>query len=213
MCHILRKLRLVNFSYISIPKTASRSILNWLKLEEKNIAVNNHKSIYNIEETDFSFSFIREPIDRLKSWFYFHNYLYNLYSESNRRYEANDLFIYNTTFNNWCLNGFKHHWTEGMLISSGITNPLNQFEFVCKDGIVDIDFLGNFDKLHNQLIIVSKIIEIPFSGLSKINTSNKQNIELSTEMESEIKQKFYKDFILYNSFNENEILIKNQKIF
>lgn len=205
---------MIDFAYISIPKTASQSIRQLLIDNGRiDLARKNHESIYNYGEVGFSFSFVREPIERLKSWFYFSKKkMLDSYHPTNLQ-TFSSLSMYNCSFNDWVKNNFPIHWGKEMCLSLGITNPLIQSDFVCKNGIIDIDYLGNFNNLRNEMIEISKKMNFTNCNLKSIGSNQKPQENLDNETVSIIKQKFYNDFKLYEALLQNKHLTKGTKIF
>lgn len=203
---------MINFAYISIPKTASKSI-NQLLIDNGKKPYKNHESIYKYRDVEFSFSFVREPIERLKSWFYYHKQLFN-----NKDYDNKfDLSMYNCSFNEWVKKDFPIHWEfkKGYIKSLGINNPLNQCDFICKNGTLDIDFLGDYNSINNQIKIICEKLKFNINKLKIINNCNsKPNyIKLEQSTLSIIKKKFENDFKLYELLVKNNFLTKNTLIF
>jgi len=130
----------MSWAFISIPKTGTNSIHKALGTNKKD----NHKSIKLIE-ADFTFAFIRHPLDRLVSWYFGH------------RTTNPSLPQYQVSFREWLLTG-THHWTLDNLKQFGISNPLNQWEFVEIDGEIKVDFLGRFENLNQDFKSVCNLI-------------------------------------------------------
>jgi len=132
----------MNWAFISIPKTGTNSIHRALNTNKKD----NHKAVKLIE-ADFTFAFIRHPLDRLVSWYHGHR-------ESNP-----SLTQYHVSFREWLLTG-THHWTPNVCKGFGIENPLNQWEFIEVDGVIKVDYLGSFERLELDFIEVCQRIGI-----------------------------------------------------
>jgi len=173
----------MNWAYISIPKTGSNSIHEALGTNK----VDNHKALHLIE-CDYSFAFIRHPLDRLVSWYFGHHTI-------NKN-------LYQLPFVEWVGGGCKHHWTPDNLKQFGVSNPLNQYEFVEIDGRVEVDFLGRFEYLHQDFDKVSKIIgveaELPHLLKSQRGHWTKYFDAGLTEY---AEQMFKRDFELWGSLN------------
>lgn len=128
--------------FISIPKNASKSILNILDLGknrdndedekiERFVIYENHQRLqilenkYNLENL-FVFCFVRNPYDRIVSWFEYHKHIYP----------------YNSmTFENWIYNECPHHFVIQNKTNWKDLNitPLLQCNFI--KGMKKIDFI------------------------------------------------------------------------
>ncbi len=131
----------MNWAFISIPKTGSNSIHRALNTQMKD----NHKSIKLIE-CDYSFAFLRHPLDRLVSWYFGH--------------QMTSPKLYRLPFVEWVAKGCKHHWTKDNLKQFGVSNPLNQYEFIEINGVVQVDFIGKFENLQQDFDKVCKHLGI-----------------------------------------------------
>lgn len=175
----------MNWAYISIPKTGSNSVHQALKTNKKD----NHKSIKLIE-CDYSFAFIRHPLDRLVSWYFGH------------RATNPSLTQYKGSFREWVAGGCEHHWTEGDLKGFGINNPLNQWEFVEIDGEIKVDFLGRFENLNLEFKTVCDKIGVTATLPHALRS---QHEHWSTYYDNDLKaytvNMFKKDISLWESLN------------
>lgn len=192
-------------AFISIPKCASKTILDMFELgknrdnhfdTKKNhfIIYENHQRLkvlekkYNLKNK-FVFTFVRHPYTRIKSWFNFHKNI--------EPYKS-------TTLNEWIKDGCKTHfkiqnqtnWEKEKL------SPLLQYNFI--DGKKKINFIGkieNFNRDCKFLIIILNIIfkknrcpkRIKFKNKKK-NSSVKSKEKISKESKEIIYKLFKKDF-------------------
>jgi len=204
----------MDFVYISIPKTASQSVRQLLIDNGRiDLAKNNHESIYNYKgDIGFSFSFIREPIERLKSWFYFSKKQMMNSFNSNNIGTFSNMSVYNVTFVEWVRQGFLTHWSKDFCASLGIESPLSQCDFVCKEGIVDVDYLANFNNINNEMIKIGKMMSFDNSVLKSIGSNYKQEEFMDSSIISLIKEKFKNDFKLYDLI-QKKVLTKGIKVF
>ena len=196
--------------FISIPKCATKTILNMFDLgknrdddnqekENKYIIYENHQRLlilenkYNINDL-FIFTFVRNPYDRCVSWFAYHKNC--------------DLEEYkNTTLNEWVKQGCKTHWKIQNKTNwiEEKKSPLLQYNFI--DGNKQINFIGkieNFEndckeliKILNNLYVKNHINKQIFYKNIKSNTSNNKEI-LSDESKEIIYTLFKKDFEYFN---------------
>ena len=176
-----------NINFVAIPRCASNSIQKAL-----DGTVNpHHDSIRKTKDERFSFAVIRNPLDRLMSWWRYHQGIQ--YDESIRS-------IYERPFKDWAMIGCPHHWSFDDLIRHQITNPLKQYDFVCDPfGNVKVDQLIKFDDIeenggfklepHNQFI-----------QLEQLNASNPtKHAGLDRACVKKIHSQFELDYKLYNS--------------
>lgn len=186
--------------FISIPKCASKTILIMFELGKNRdyhfsentpqcIIYENHQRLkvlerdYNLENI-FTFTFVRHPYDRIKSWFYYHN----------------DLEPYKSlTLNEWIQDGCKTHWNvqnKTDWLKENIS-PLLQFNFI--DGNKKLDYIGKIENFEEDCkIIISKLNSI----LEANNYPNKIKYKF---IQSNKSHKNYDDDIT----DENKILIYN----
>ena len=196
--------------FISIPKCASKTILNMFDLgknrdddnqekENKYIIYENHQRLsilendYNINDL-FIFTFVRNPYDRCISWFSYH--------------KNSDLEEYkNMTLNEWVKQGCKTHWKIQNKTNWIIENksPLLQYNFI--EGNKQIDFIGKMENFENDCKEIIKILnnlfeknqinkQIVYKNI-KLNKSDNKEI-LSDESKEIIYTLFKKDFEYFN---------------
>ena len=195
-------------AFISIPKNASKSILQILDigpnrdLETTNSPViyENHQrgsvlSTRNTLNNLFVFCFARNPFDRCVSWYEFHRHIA----------PYKDL-----TFEQWIQNEMPHHYTvqnATNYLKEGIS-PLLQANYI-QD--TQVNFIGKFERFEPDLRHVIDELNVcaANANLEKrfqfknihINRSNRQR-ELSTyysqESEQIVSELLCADFELFN---------------
>ncbi len=183
-------------AFISIPKNASKSILNFLELGPNRdqetttslIIYENHQRAevlarkYDLNNL-FVFCFSRNPYDRCVSWYQFHKAIepYN-----------------KLTFESWIKEGMPHHWNIQNQTNYQLTglSPLLQFNFVENYKVDFIGSLENFSEDLNKIIkklnsiCIAKNIKYRFKFVNKkMNTSKR-----------------YSDFELYYTEETKEIV-------
>lgn len=173
----------MNWAFISIPKTGSNSIHRALGTNKKD----NHKSIKLIE-CDYSFAFIRHPLDRLVSWYFGH--------------QMTSPKLYGLPFIEWVARGCKHHWTKENLKTFGVNNPLNQYEFVEINRRVEVDFLGRFEHIQEDFDKVCKTlgVQAELPHLLKSEHGNWKKY-FDKGLEEYALKMFNRDFKLWESLN------------
>ena len=144
--------------FISIPKCASKSVLIILGLgrnrdsdaeepQENHVIYENHQRIsilkqkYNLNNK-FVFSFVRNPYDRLVSWYEYHRNI--------APYSA-------FTFQEWVIDGCQTHWTiqnETNWAEEGLS-PLLQHNYIDSECI---DFIGRIENFEADLREIIRIL-------------------------------------------------------
>jgi uncharacterized protein (UPF0335 family) len=153
-------------AFVSIPKCASKTILEMFKLGinrdkhsiEKTpqfIIYENHQRLnvlenkYNLENK-YIFTFVRNPYDRIKSWYYYHK----TYEPRLEPYRSKSL-------NEWIQDGCKTHWrilNETNWVSENIS-PLLQYNFI--DGKTKMNYIGKIENFEEDCKnIISEINQI-----------------------------------------------------
>ena len=180
----------MNFTYISIPKTGSRSVHRALKDK----LFNNHLPISKVEKVGFSFAFFREPSERIESWWTSSRYEYP--------HQKHLKDIYGNDINEWVYKGCPHHWKWAC-------NPLYQWEFVSVDGVLQIDFIGDFSNMEMQLQQISNNhLKLGKMNLPVLGSSRMEKQSLSEMSIQKLKNMFPKDYELYNIIKKNGCIRK-----
>jgi len=192
--------------FISIPKCASKTILSMFKLGKNRdnhfdeetqqcIIYENHQILKVLEteydlENIFTFTFVRNPYNRIKSWYYYHKNV--------EPYKSQNL-------NEWIKNGCKTHWiiqNKTDWVKEQLS-PLLQFNFI--DGNKKVDYIGKIENFEEDCKnIISKLNEIlevnnyptkitynyVHENLSGINNTD----DITDENKEIIYEMFKKDF-------------------
>jgi len=193
-------------AFISIPKCASKTILEMFKLginrnnhsSEKTpqfIIYENHQRLkvlenrYNLENK-YIFTFVRHPYDRIKSWYYYHKKMEPYKSKS---------------LNEWIQDGCKTHWciqNRTDWVSENIS-PLLQYNFI--DGKTKMNYIGKIENFEEDCkIIISQINEIikdknymnkiKYEFVKKNESTRKRQEAISDANKELIYHMFKKDF-------------------
>ena len=191
--------------FISIPKCASKTILDMFKLghnrdnhfsekSEQCIIYENHKRLKLLENKynltgKYIFAFVRHPYDRVISWFYYHI--------DNDTYKS-------FTLNEWVKAGCKTHWRvqNGTNWAKEGLSPLLQYNFI--DGKSKVDYIGKFENFDEDCkTIVSDLNDrlhpehpkrITYKNIIKNKTKQIKKDVLTDESKEVIYNLFKKDF-------------------
>lgn len=192
--------------FISIPKCATKTILRMFALgrnrdnhykeeSDQHVIYENHQRLKKLEERfdldkKFVFTFVRNPYDRVKSW-----YNYHITTEPYK----------SQTLNEWIQNGCPTHWKVQNQTNWRKENlsPLLQFNFV--DGKTKVDFIGKIENFEEDCkLIITKLNKLfEDNGLEKrisyktlqANRSTDQTKEQITDENKElIYTMFRQDF-------------------
>ena len=140
-----------DFIFIHIPKTAGGTTRQALKYEgiTEHFSAQKVRNMIGQSEWDnrFSFSFVRNPWDRMVSWFFAHRKEISYY-----KYKE---------FGDWVRDGLPHHWHADTNWYAGNheRDPLLMTNFLLdKAGLPMVDFIGKFESLTEDLSFVFKQI-------------------------------------------------------
>ena len=186
------------YIYISIPKTGSNSIHKIFGHSQFNHKTANtiKKKIGDLNYNQrISFCFIRNPIDLVKSWYYYHKYSPNVIRSEVKQF-------YPDTIEEWVFDmKCKTHW-EGndhriQNPDWDLSNPLYQTNWI-KDttGSVIVDKVFAFDDIEHH------IFDMFNQSITIENKSNKDDYILRPETENKIAAMFSEDIMFYNSLQK-----------
>ena len=180
--------------FIHIPKTAGVSLV---KAIFGDVSFEGHRSFYfnsialNIKnEKYFSFTFVRNPFDRLYSAYKFlqnggMNHLDKLVFQTHLS-EFND-------FEDFILNGLNRK------LIYKITHLIPQHEYLCdKKGSILVDFVGRFEHLERDILLLSTILSKDIK-LSHHNYNKKLDYReaYTSEMINKVNQIYQKDIDIF----------------
>jgi hypothetical protein len=138
-----------------------------------------------------SFCFIRNPVDLVKSWYYYHKYSPNVVRKEVKDY-------YPDTIEEWVFQmNCKTHWEEPLHKKFNpdwnLSNPLYQTKWIKdKDDKIIVDKVYKFDDINEH---VYKMFD---RHMNIENKSNKDDYVLQEETENQIKILFSDDIEFYN---------------
>ena len=142
----------------------------------------------------FVFTFVRNPYERIRSWFYYHTQADRIYSEYT-----------GLTLNQWIENGCKTHFkiqNATNWVKEGL-NPLLQYNFVA--GNRKVDYIGkieNFEEDSKQIIErLNQLFEennistrLTYTPIQKNTTRGIVKDEITPANRERIYHMFKKDF-------------------
>ena len=180
--------------FIHIPKTAGVSLA---KAIYGDVILEGHRSFYfnsialNIKNEDyFSFSFVRNPFDRLYSAYKF----LNAGGMNHLDKLAFQTFLSEfEDFEDFILNGLN----EKLIYQ--ITHFIPQHEYLCdKSGNILVDFIGRFEDLESDTLLLSKRLKKDIN-LSHLNFNSKLNYKevYTDEMIYKVNQIYQKDIDIF----------------
>jgi len=182
------------YIYISIPKTGTNSVHEAMGNTKYNhITANTVRNMigekeYNSKE---SFCFIRNPIDLVKSWYYYHKYSPNVIRQDVKQFYPNSIeeWVFNMNCRtHWELPIHKKYNPQWNITKS----PLHQQAWICdKNGIKIVKNVYKFDDIN---LVVEKLFKVK---PKQKNSSSKNDYTLNTKTEDKIKEIFQKDIDFY----------------
>jgi len=125
------------FFFVRIPRCASTGMKYGLGLPN---TYDHKKAATFIEEegrdkwdNSFTFSFVRNPWERLVSWYFYASKVCNTPGVNYPEKEMD--------FDTWIRTGCRHHWSHRP------ENPLKQVDWLVADGQVAVEFVGRFENV------------------------------------------------------------------
>lgn len=185
-----------NYIYISIPKTGTNSVHDILGNTDYNhITANIIKKKIGDKAyaSKISFCFIRNPIELVKSWYYYHKFSPNVIRQDVKDFYPNNIEDWVFTMNcktHWEIPIHKKYNPDWNINIS----PLFQYQWIVdeKEEII-VDKVLLFDNINTEL-------EKMFKVKPKIkNKSNKNDYTLDKRVEDKITELFKKELEYYNN--------------
>ena len=181
--------------FIHIPKTAGISII---KSIYGNVTNEGHRSIYFYKQVFeknfkdfFTFSFVRNPYDRLYSSYKF---LQTGGMNEHDKVAFQKYLSKFSDFEDFVLNGLNNE------IIYEIIHFVPQSEFICnKNGEILVDFVGRFENLNDDLNSISKKIKKELA-LEHHNKNFKKDYKkiYNQAMKTKVYEVYNRDFVLFN---------------
>ena len=165
---------------------------------DKTIFIHIHRSIYFYKQVFeknfkdfFTFSFVRNPYDRLYSSYKF---LQTGGMNEHDKVAFQKYLSKFSDFEDFVLNGLNNE------IIYEIIHFVPQSEFICnKNGEILVDFVGRFENLNDDLNSISRKIKKELA-LEHHNKNFKKDYKkiYNQEMKTKVYEVYKKDFVLFN---------------
>tara|TARA_Y100000768_G_C23811244_1_gene601913 strand:- start:231 stop:857 length:627 start_codon:yes stop_codon:yes gene_type:complete len=170
-----------NFFFVHIPKTAGTSISSTIKnsykyrVSYKPIVHSTALSIRNelgaSAEKYYSFSFIRNPWDRLNSAYYFLCQK-KLYPEKGENWDQQKLL--KKGFKAWLME--ESFWEPNASIEDPFLQIRPQSYYLCdKNNEMIVDDIFRYENLHNDLKNLGSKLGIDFKNLTRTKSTNRKD--------------------------------------
>ena len=157
--------------FIHIPKCAGVSIENffgWKGLRHETLQPYANENPIELLESCFKFVFVRNPWDRMVSWYFKH---------SGELYEPKT----KEGFLSWVKQGMPNHWkvvdkTDWRERNwDGSNDALSSLDFLENDKNIEIDFIGKVETIDEDMKTICEKLNINYNKLSHTNKSNRNH--------------------------------------
>jgi hypothetical protein len=180
--------------FVHIPKAAGTSVLQALS-GHKDFIRRDHCLLADFKNAEsslykkyFSFSFVREPIDRAFSTY---RYLLNGGNGTTDIKIADEISKLSNNFSDYII----HYLSVERIYSNKLLMP--QFCFICDSfDNINVDYLGRFESIDEDFAIISNKLQLK-TVLPESNISKKGVLEVSSEARKKIQSLYKKDFEIF----------------
>jgi chondroitin 4-sulfotransferase 11 len=155
--------------FIHIPKCAGSSINQQLKLDSVGFSGHSPASYHSEYKNYFSFTFVRNPYDRVVSAYKYFRKL----KEGHRWYKRNS--IISNAANEMDFNEFVNHIPDFMKLMKREEGSFQSgVHFQAYSYFLDsnIDYLARFENIQEDYAYILKKLQLPRTNLRKINSTN-----------------------------------------
>jgi len=184
--------------FVSIPRTGTRSLRQTLSIRDPY----NHRTAVWIRnkigqaawDEAVTFAFVRNPFDKLVSWYFYHKTPGNC--------PPDKLRIYAPPFNEWVLGGCKHHWLPMATFGTRchVPDPHSCSGYVLDEQQkVMVDFVGRVEHMGRDYKKLCKLLGDGAPPLKHVNRSgHRTRRELfSLEARKYVERRFARDLKLW----------------
>jgi hypothetical protein len=174
--------------FVHIPKVAGSSIGTALYGHDKpgHHPISMYHKVFGDDIIKyFTFTFVRDPVDRFLSAY---NYL-----KSGPKNDSDIVFAKNTIEKFEDINDFViNYMNEKTLFSHVHFYP--QVYFIKHEGIINIDFIGHYENLICDFSKLTKILNLSIELPHKNKTKKKDNIVLNNKAHAKLLQLYANDY-------------------
>ncbi|MAH47170.1 hypothetical protein CMI37_15185, partial [Candidatus Pacearchaeota archaeon] len=152
--------------FIHIPKCAGVSIegfFDWKGLRHETLQTYADSYSEDFLESCFKFTVIRNPWDRMVSWYFYHN---------NPLYEPKNI----QGFQNWVKEGMQNHWKNVDKTNWTNKDPLSILDFLNNNKNIDLNYIGKVETLDEDMKRICEKTNTKYKKLPKKNTSKDRGI-------------------------------------
>ena len=191
LLHVFSKKKQI---FIHIPKTAGISVV---KAFFGDVTLEGHRSVYFYKQVFgqdlsnfFTFTFVRNPWDRLYSAYKF------LQKGGINIHDKNAFDMYLSEYNDFedfVLNGLNEK------ILCEITHFIPQFKFVCdKNGAILVDYIAKFEDIENEILELNSLMKTKVKfEYHNVNIKKSYTEIYSPEMIEVVKRIYKKDIDIF----------------
>lgn len=184
--------------FVHIPKCAGSSINQQLKLESLGFSGHAPASYHSEYKDYFSFTFVRNPYDRVASAYKYFQKL----KQGHRWYKRNS--IISDAANEMSFNEFVKHIPDFIKLMKREEGSFESgIHFKPYDYFLDsnIDFLGKFENIQRDYGFILAKLKLPSANLRKVNSTNNLNYrQLYIEDSKSIVYNIYQEDIKKYSY-------------
>lgn len=181
-----------NLIFIHIPKCAGVSIerfFGWNGLRHETLRKYSSDLSYNELEKFFKFTFIRNPWDRMVSWYFHHHG--DPYEPKNKQ-----------GFDHWVRKGLPNHWENKTVDGEkwSTQDPLSILGFLLNKENISLNYVGRLETINEDMEYICEKNNIEYSQpIKKINSSNRGNYKeyYNSETIKIIEKRFEQDLNLF----------------
>ena len=181
--------------YIHVPKCAGVSIerfFGWKGLRHETLQTYVNENSIEFLESCFKFTFVRNPWDRMVSWYFKH---------SGPLYEpkTKDGFI------NWVESGLPNHWKNIDKTNweerawDGSNDALSVFDFLDNNKNIEIDYIGKVETIDEDMKNICQKLNITYNKLPVVNKSNRTHYKEYYNKKSQqiVEDRFERDLLFF----------------